>query len=157
MSARPNLRVVRDLDPNGEITNCPHCTAAYAEAEQWREDVLTLKRQLKSALEDKDAKMRNDKHFGPAVDLFEMWKRECRHPKARFDNARIRLAIAAVKLYSPDDLDKLEWVIQYGANLAYVDERGTKHDSFGLLFRDAEHIERYANAWARYRARGGAS
>jgi hypothetical protein len=49
------------------------------------------------------------------------------------------------------DVGKVErgvfWVIQYGKHLAYVDERGVKHDSWGLLFRDADHIEKYANAW----------
>ena len=157
MASASHLRVVRDIDNNGEITNCPHCAAAYAEAEQWREDVLKLKNQLKRALEDKDDKLRNDKHFPAAVDLFDEWKRETNHPRARLDNARIRLAMAAVKLYGAKDRDKLSMVIGYGKHLAYVDPKGTRHDSFGLLFRDAEHIEKYANAYHRWARQNGVS
>jgi hypothetical protein len=46
-------------------------------------------------------------------------------------------------------------VVQYGKHLAYVDPKGTRHDSFGLLFRDAEHIEKYANAYHRWSRANG--
>ena len=156
MSAVPHLRVVHNIDATtGELVGCPHCAAAHEEAELWEQEVLKLKRQVKQALEDKDAKLRNDQHFGAASDLFDEWKTETNHPRARFDNARIRLAMAAVKLYGKDDRDKLSMVVQYGKHLAYVDERGTRHDSFGLLFRDAEHIEKYANAYHRWARQNG--
>jgi hypothetical protein len=149
MSAAAHLRLVQTaVDENGEvIPGCPSCAEARSEAEVWEQRVLELERKVKRLTEDRDQKMRNDKHFPAALGLFEEWKQECNHPNARFDGARTRLALAAVKLYD-GDRDKLSWVIQHGRHLAYVDERGVRHDSFGLLFRDAEHIERYANGWA---------
>lgn len=148
MSA-PHLRLVDHLvDENGEIQDCPHCQEARSECEIWEQRVLTLERQVKRLTEDRDEKMRNDRNFGDALSLFQEWQRECGHPNAKFDSARIRLALAAVKLYGKER-DKLSWVIQHGKHLAYVDERGVRHDSFGLLMRDAEHIERYANGWFR--------
>lgn len=150
MSAAPHLRLVQTaIDENGEVVpGCPHCNDARAEAEVWEQRVLQLERQVKRLQEDRDEKQRQDRDFPAALELIDEWKRECGHPKARVDPARIRLAMAAVKLYR-EDRDKLSWVIQHGKFLAYVDEKGTRHDSFGLLFRDAEHIERYANGWAR--------
>lgn len=150
MSAVPHLRVVHDVDAQtGELTNCPHCQAAYAEAEIWEAEVLALKRKLKAALEDKDAKLRQDAAFPAALDLFELWKTECRHPRAKLDTARTRLLVTACKLYK-DELDKLRWVVFYGRDLAFVNDRGVRQDHLGLLFRDAEHIERYCNGWFRH-------
>jgi hypothetical protein len=88
--------------------------------------------------------------------LFDYWRSQTGHERARLDPARLRLALAAVKLYR-EDLEKLAWVVQYGRELAYVDAKGNRHDSFGLLFRDAEHIERYARAWWTHCRRNGAS
>jgi hypothetical protein len=34
---------------------------------------------------------------------------------------------------------------------------GEVHDGFGLLFRDADHIEKYATKWWRYQKRQGAA
>lgn len=155
MSAIPHLRLV-DIE-TGEVqdspSSCPHCAEAQAEAEVWEREVLKLKRDLKRLTEDRDAKLRNDKDYPDAEDLFDEWRRECGHSNARFDFNRIRLAITAIRRYRKDR-DKLSWVIQYGKHLAYVDGRGVKHDRFGLLFQDAEHVEKYANAWARARRRG---
>lgn len=149
MSARPALHIVRDIDANGELTNCPHCAAAYAEAEQWKQDLLAVKRQLKTALEDKDAKMRDDAAYPAALALFELWKTECRHPRAKLDSARTRLLIAAAKLYK-NEIAQLRWVVFCGRDLAFVNDKGVRQDHIGLLFRDSEHIERYANNWYRH-------
>lgn len=156
MSVAPHLRLVQTaIDENGEVVpGCPHCNDARNEAEVWEGRVLQLERQVKRLQEDRDDKMRRDRDFPGALDLIEEWKRECGHPKARVDPARIRLAMAAVKLYR-DDRDKLSWVIQHGKSLAHVDSKtGQRFDQFGLLFRDAEHIEKYANNYARARQRG---
>jgi hypothetical protein len=156
MSA-PHLRLVdRIVNEHGEIVDCPHCAAARAEAEEWEQEVLKLKRRVRSLTEDKDAKARNDKDYPIALRLFDYWRSQTGHERARLDPARLRIALSAVKLYR-EDLEKLAWVVQYGRELAYVDAKGNRHDSFGLLFRDAEHIERYARAWWTHCRRNGAS
>ena len=159
MSAAPHLRLVQTLidTDTGEVQGCEHCAEARAEAEVWEKRVIHLEKALARANEDKDAKLRNDQDYPAAADLFDEWKRETNHPRARFDQNRARLAIRAIRGYR-EDRDKLSWVIQYGKHFAYVDDRGVKHDRFGLLFQDAEHIEKYANAYARRRRTlGGAS
>jgi len=156
VTAARHLRVVETVvdQDTGELAACPNCAAALSEAETWERRVLELEQKVRRLTEDRDAKLRQDKHYTAALDLIEEWKRECGHPKARVDHARVRLALSAVKLYK-DNRDALSMVIQRGKHLAYVDERGNRHDSFGLLFRDAEHIERYANEYARWRRRNG--
>lgn len=153
MSALParHLRAVNV--ETGELvdsTDCPHCADARAEAEIWEQRVLTLERQVKRLTEDKDAKTLRDRDYPAAVGLFEEWQRECAHPKSKLDIARTRLALTAVKLYK-GEREKLSLVIQQGKHLAWVDETGHKHDSFGLLFRDAEQIEKRATAYYRWR------
>jgi hypothetical protein len=154
MSA-PHLRLVdRIVNEHGEIVDCPHCADARAEAEEWEREVLKLKRRVRALTEDKDAKARSDKDYPIALRLFDYWRAQTGHERARLDPARLRLALAAVKLYR-EDLEKLAWVVQYGRELAYVDARGNRFDSFGLLFRDAEHIEKYARAWWTHCRRNG--
>jgi uncharacterized protein with PIN domain len=156
MSAAPHLKLVEHLiDENGEIQGCPHCQESREECEIWERRVITLERQVKRLQEDRDAKLRSDKFYPLAAALFEEWQRECSHPDAEFDTNRISLALRAVKRYGKKR-EALSMVIQYGKHLAFVDEKGHRHDSFGLLFRDAEHIESYANKFARWAKRQGA-
>ena len=151
MSARPALRLVDHLvDENGEVQDCPHCQDARAEADVWEQRVLELERKVRRLEEDKGEALRRDKDYLAALGLFDEWRQETGHPKAKFDRNRAALAIRMIRGYR-NHREQLSWVIQYGKHFAYVDEKGVRHDSFGLLFRDAEHIERYANAWARRR------
>lgn len=155
MSAARHLRIV-DTE-TGEVHeegDCANCAEQRAETEVWEKRVLTLERQVKRLLEDKDEKNRQDKLYPAAADLFDEWRTECAHPNARFDPARVRLALSAIKAYGEEDREKLSWVIQCGKLIPYVDPvTGETHDSFGLLFRDAEHIEKYARKYAFWRRR----
>lgn len=155
MSAAPHLRLVDHLvDDNGEIQDCPHCADARAEAEVWEHRVLELERKLKTALEDKDAKMRSDKDFPAALGLLEEWARECNHPNAKLeDPRRIQLALKVVKRYRKER-DKLSLVIQQGKHLAYVDpDTGFKYDEFGRLFGSSDEIEKRATQFYLWRKR----
>jgi hypothetical protein len=154
----PALKLV---DENGELRTpgCQDCKDKAARLAGLQGDYDAIVRELATVIrqrdalkQDKDEKMRKDKMYPEAEALFEEWQRECGHPNAKLDPARIRLALGAVRRYK-DHREKLSWVIQYGKHLPYVDENGVRHDSFGLLFRDSEHIERYANMYARWRGR----
>ena len=157
MSAAPHLRLINT--ETGEVSEhpeCAHCAEAREEAEVWEKEVLKLKRQVKRLEDDRDEKALKDKNYPAAADLFEEWQRECNHPDARFDPARIRLALSAIKRYK-DKREQLSWVIQCGKRIPYVDpSTGETHDGFGLLFRDSEHIEKYANKYARWQKRNAA-
>lgn len=157
MSARPALHLVQNLvdTDTGEIVECPHCAETRSECEIWEQRVLTLERQLKQALEDKDAKLARDKNFPAAIALIQEWKTECGHPNSSETcPKRIRLALSVVKRYSKRR-DVLSMVIQHGKHLAYVDpDTGFKYDEFGRLFGSSDEIEKRANQyflWARKR------
>jgi uncharacterized protein with PIN domain len=157
VSARPALTLVQNLvDDNGELVGCPHCNEARAECEIWERRVLQLEAALKRATEDKDARLRNDKDYPAAADLFDEWRRECGHPNAKFDTARINLALRAIRRYGQTNREALSMVIQHGKHLAWVNPKtGAKKDGFGLLFRDSEQIEARANEFARWARRNG--
>jgi hypothetical protein len=155
MSA-PHLRLVdRIVNEHGEIVDCPHCAAARAEAEEWKQEVLKLKSDVRRLKEDKAMKAREDDDYPAAYELFDEWRRETGHPRAKFegDIRRVQRALSVIRLYR-EDREKLSWVIQYGKHLAPV-WRGEKQDSWGLLFRDADHIEKYARAWWTHCRRNG--
>jgi hypothetical protein len=161
MSAAPHLRLV-DVE-TGLIqdapTSCPHCAELAAETEIWERRVLQLERQVKRLTEDRDAKLRNDKHYPAALDLIDEWKRECGHPNASAsDPKRVQLALSVVKRYK-DEREKLSLVIQHGKHLAYVDPNtGYRFDSFGKLFGSSDEIEKRATIYHLWRRRqGGAS
>jgi hypothetical protein len=145
-------RVLR-LVPNehGELptTEDPVITGLRADLDALMKELATVIRQRDALKADKEAKMRADKQYPDADALFDEWRTECGHPNAVFDPARIRLALSAVRRYK-DHREKLSWVIQCGKHLAFVAEDGERHDGFGLLFRDSDHIERYATKWWRY-------
>jgi hypothetical protein len=159
VSAIPHLKLV-DAE-TGEIhdapTSCPHCAEAREEAEIWEREVLKLKRQLDREREDRDAKLRNDKHYPAAIALIQEWKTECGHPNASEDDPRrVQLALRVIKRYK-DQREKLSLVIQHGKHLAFVDpDTGFKYDEFGRLFGSSDEIEaRASKFWLWQRKRGG--
>jgi uncharacterized protein with PIN domain len=149
---KPALRLVPDA--NGELPSAedPVLTCLRNDYDALVRELATVIRQRDALKADKEAKMRGDKQFPEAHDLFDEWRTECGHPNAEFDPARMRLALSAVRRYKKHR-EQLSWVIQCGKLLAYVAEDGERHDGFGLLFRDSDHIERYANKYARWKAR----
>jgi hypothetical protein len=148
MSAAPHLRLIDS--ETGEIHDapspCPHCAEAREEAEIWEREVLKLKRDIKRLTDDKDARLRADKHYPVALDLIDEWKRECGHPNASAeDPKRVQLALSVVKRYK-DQREKLSLVIQHGKHLAFVDpDTGFRFDEFGRLFGSSDEIEARAS------------
>jgi hypothetical protein len=149
-SAVPHLRLIDS--ETGQIhdapSSCPHCAEAKAETEIWEKRVLQLERQVKRLTEDKDAKLRNDKHYPIALDLIDEWKRECGHPNASAsDPRRVQLALSVVKRYK-DQREKLSLVIQQAKHLAFVDPNtGFRYDEFGRLFGSSDEIEKRATQY----------
>ena len=153
------LRIVDEHTGELRAPGCPECHELATKLASREGDIDSLARELATVMrqrdalkKDKEEKMRSDKLFPDAYALFDEWRVECNHPNAEFDPARIRLALSAVRRYKKHR-EQLSWVIQYGKHLAYVDEKGERHDGFGLLFRDSDHIERYANNYARWQRR----
>jgi hypothetical protein len=149
VSAVPHLRLIDS--ETGQIhdapSTCPHCAEAKAETEIWEKRVLQLERQVKRLTEDKDAKLRNDKHYPIALDLIDEWKRECGHPNASAsDPRRVQLALSVVKRYK-DQREKL----------SFDPNTGFRYDEFGRLFGSSDEIEKRATQywlWNQRRAKG---
>jgi hypothetical protein len=88
-------------------------------------------------------------------DIFSHWQTVMQHPNAKLDKRRLRKIEIALKDYSVDDLKK---AIDGCANTPFnmgSNERSQKYDGIDLIFRDAEHIERFitnatdsAHTWA---------
>lgn len=155
MSAAPHLRLINTETGEAHEARCPHCAESEAETEIWEQRVLKLERQVKSLTEDRDAKLFRDRDYPAAETLFDEWRTECGHPNAKFDTARIAIALKTVKRYK-NEREKLSLVVQHGKHLAYVDPKtGHKKDSFGLLFRDAEQIENRATSYYLWHKRTG--
>ncbi len=80
--------------------------------------------------------------------LFEYWKKIMNHPKAKFDCKRQRVIAKALELGF--EVSQLQQAIDGCKNTPFnmgQNDRNQVYDDISLIFRDAEHIERFiANA-----------
>ena len=75
--------------------------------------------------------------------VFEHWKKTLNHPNAKLDNKRKSKIAQALKNYSPEEL--CQAIDGCKASRWHMGNNPDKHifDSIDLIFRDAEHIERF--------------
>lgn len=150
------------VDPEtGELLapGCPECHDKATKIAGLENDVTGIAKQLAKAIRERDAKQqqieerqRKDPLYPHAWELFTLWQVECNHPNAEFGPDRIRLALAALKLYkTPEKREMLKWAILGAKHCAYRDPKGKVHDSFGLIFRGSEQIEDFTNRYARWK------
>lgn len=77
------------------------------------------------------------------VNVFSYWQTIFDHPKAKLDNKRKQKIEKALKLYSMDDLKKaIDGCSKSKFHLG-MNDSGTKYDGIELIFRDAEHVEKF--------------
>lgn len=78
-------------------------------------------------------------------ELFNYWQTTMNHPRAKFDANRKRKVAQALKLYSLEDLKKaIDGCSLTPYNMGKNDG-GHVYDDICLIFRDADHIERFMN------------
>jgi len=79
-------------------------------------------------------------------ELFNYWQAAMNHPRAIFDAKRKRKVVQALKLgYSLADLKKaIDGCSKTPYNMGQNDN-GQVYDDISLIFRDADHIERFMN------------
>lgn len=77
-------------------------------------------------------------------EVFEYWKKVFNKPRAKMDDKREKLIRAALNLeYTVDDLKQvIDGVRNTPHNMGFND-RQTMYIDIGLIFRDADHIDRY--------------
>ena len=77
------------------------------------------------------------------ADVFTYWQTKLSHPKAKLDNKRKRKIANALKLYSMNDLKTaIDGCAANPWNMG-GNPTGVRYDSVELIFRDAEHIEKF--------------
>lgn len=157
MTAEPQLHVV---DPETGELRAPGCAscgeltvklaASDADLEVVQAENVRLLRRIKALQRDRDAARVADPQRETILELFAYWQEKCGHPRSRFDGSRHDLIKTALRRFSADEIRQ---AIDGAAVGAFVDQKGTRHDGLGLILRDAEHIERFANKWHRWMKR----
>ena len=95
----------------------------------------------------------------PAQRVFEHWRTVLEHPRASLDSKRRRIIEAALKLKPEDECLRVIDGCRASAYHMGENEKRIRYDSIGLLFRDADHMERfigYADKKRPLRSVGGA-
>lgn len=86
----------------------------------------------------------NNEHEDSAFQVFTYWQAKMNHPKAKFDKKRRSQIQAALKLGF--ELEQLKQAIDGCARTPFnmgQNKDAQRYDSIELIFRDAEHIERF--------------
>lgn len=73
--------------------------------------------------------------------VFDHWKAEYGHPKAKLDAKRTRVISAALKNYSADDLKRAISGYKHSKHHMGQNETKTVYDDVCLFLRDATHID----------------
>lgn len=73
--------------------------------------------------------------------VFEHWKSEYGHPKAKLDAKRKRVISAALQNYSADDLKRAISGYKHSPHHMGKNERATVYDDIEIFLRDAKHID----------------
>lgn len=73
----------------------------------------------------------------PITELFEHWRTQCGHQRARLSPDRRRKIAARLRDFT---FDELITAIDGAARGAFVDERGVRHDDLSLIFRNPEKV-----------------
>lgn len=142
--ARPVLRVV---DENGELhDDCPGCAALADQLKGAERDINAWRLRYADLVRDAEAEAKADPLWDDCRALFDHWRETCRHPRARFTLDRFNLLRPWLKRYGPDDCRR---AVDGAAFDAFETKRKNgsvkRHDGLGLIFRDAEHFEDFAN------------
>ena len=80
---------------------------------------------------------------GPVERVFAHWRTVLEHPKATLDPKRRRILVAALRLKPEADCLRVIDGCRASAYHMGENEKRTRYDSIGLLFRDADHMERF--------------
>jgi len=77
--------------------------------------------------------------------VFECWQNTLNHPKAKLDDKRKQRIAKALQHYSVDECQlAIEGCSRTPHNMGENDNK-QKYDGIELIFRDAEHVERFIN------------
>jgi hypothetical protein len=144
VSAEPApLRLVNP--DTGEIHDhgCPHCAQHEADVRNLEGEVTKLLRRIRVLEADKERERRLYAHRELIRHLFEFWRDCTGHPKSKLDGDRFDAIKARVEDGYSEEQCRL--AILGAAVDPYVDPKKKRHDGIGLVFRNGEKLEDFAN------------
>jgi hypothetical protein len=145
--SRPALRLV-DADTGelldvGDLPELAQLRDKLAGAER---DINAWRMRYAELARDKQAEAIANKLWPVAIRVFEAWKQQCNHPRARWTADRFWLMEPLLVKYSEQECLR---AIAGAAYDPFVTTRknGTtkRHDALELIFRDAGRLEDFAN------------
>ena len=143
-AARGPLRLIDG--GTGEIVSDDHVQALRDQIAGLERDIRGWRARYADLKRDKTAEARAHKLWPEVVELFQHWQRVCHHPKSAFTADRFWLAMPFVERHG---VELVRRAIDGAAFDPYVTRRknGTtkRHDDWGLIFRDQDKFENFAN------------
>ena len=141
MGAEP----LRLIDGDGVVHEhgCPHCEGHEADVRNLEQEVTKLLRRIKVLEADKERERRLYAHRQLVSGLFDFWKDCTGHAKSRLDGDRFDAIKARIEDGYTDEQCRLAII---GAAVdPFVDPKKKRHDGVGLVFRNGEKLEDFAN------------
>lgn len=145
MAAAPQLRVV----------DCEECErlrlqrdALLTELETVKADLDQKRRQLSERRNIDRKALQTAQDYEVAEKLFEYWKEQCGHPRAKFGPARQKALYKAMEFATPREIAT---AIKGAAVAAWVDEKGVRHDGLSLICRDEEKLDNFTERYERWK------
>lgn len=146
MSAEPALRLV----------GCESCErlrgqldAALAEMEALKADLDGKRRLLAQKRKSEKRQLQEADQYDLAEPLFEYWKEQCGHPRAKFGPATQKALYHALSMgFTQREIAE---AIKGAAVAAWVDEKGKRHDGLPLICRDEEKLRDFIERYERWK------
>ena len=146
-----HLRVV-DTD-TGEIIEhdpnaCPHCVPLLDQIKGLQRDIRGWAQRFAELKRDKEAEAKAHADWPLAVRLFEYWQQKCNHPGSGWTVDRFEAIQPFLrhKKYGPVACVR---AIDGAAFAPFTTQRKNgstkRHDDWGLIFREADRLEDFAN------------
>lgn len=132
----------------GEVLEdgCPDCKLRDSDLVLAENDLRRARREIRRLKADRDAAAKGHPRLEEIRHVFDLWREECNHPRAKLDTDRTFVIAEALDNY---DLATCELAIRGAAFDPFTTERknGTtkRHDGLALIFRNADKVEEMCN------------
>jgi hypothetical protein len=147
-------QLIRLIDRDGQVQEadcCPNCEVHRHDLENAEADLRKARRRIKALEADKEKERQLYAHRMLVEGIFDFWRDCTGHAKSRLDGDRFDVIRARIEDgYTEEDC---RLAILGAAVDPFVDPKRKRHDGIGLVFRNGEKLEDFANRAARWGAR----
>lgn len=145
---KPNLKLIDTS--TGEIVQqeptCPSCAFLQDQLDGVERELRAWRFRYANLARDKEQEARDHRLWPEALDLFEQWKLECKHPRSEWTPDRFFAIMPLLKRYGYETCSRAIAGIAYDP-YTRVRRNGTaqRFDEWERVFKDAGNLERFAN------------